>query len=152
MAHKTIAVNRRARREYHVLEDFEAGICLKGAEVKSIRAGQVNFKDAYVIIDDFEAWLEGLHIAVYKFAAAYSDLSPTRRRKLLLNKREIHRLHGKVSEKGLTIVPLAIYLKHGLVKIKIGLARGKHLYDKRHDMVKRDVEREIQRAIKERNR
>ena len=151
MAFKMIAVNRRARREYHVLEDFEAGICLLGAEVKSIRAGQVNFKDAYVIIEENEAWLEGLHIAVYKFAAAHWDHSPTRRRKLLLNRREIAKLDAKVAEKGLTVVPLAIYFKGSLVKIKIGLARGKRLYDKRQDLVKRDVEREMRRTIKERN-
>jgi len=152
MTVKMLAVNKKARHEYHVIEKFEAGLSLLGAEVKSLRAGNVSFADAYVTItNERQAWLEGLHIGVYRFAAAHWDESPTRRRRLLLHRHQIEKLYGRVAEKGLTIVPLAIYAKERWIKIEIGLARGKHLFDKRHDIAKRDSEREIRRAEKSRH-
>ena len=151
MGKKMIAVNKRARREYHVMETFETGLVLLGAEVKSLRLGHVNFKDAYVTISrDMQAYIEGLHIGIYRFAAANFNHSPTRRRRLLMHRREIQRLYGRISEKGLTVIPLAIYLRRHLIKLEVGLARGKRLYDKRHDLAKRDHDREMQRALKER--
>ena len=152
MGKQVVAFNKRARREYHIVEKFEAGVALLGAEVKSVRGGQVNFKDAYVFISkDMQAWIEGLHIGVYKYAAAHWDHSPTRRRRLLLHRRQIEKLYGRMSEKGLTMVPLAVYIQNKKwIKIELGLARGKKLYDKRQDIAKRDQEREIRRAMKER--
>ncbi len=152
MGMKMVAVNKRARREYHVIEKIEAGVALLGAEVKSVRLGHVNFKDAYVFISkDMQAWIEGLHIGVYRYAAKHWDHSPTRRRRLLLHRYQIEKLYGRISEKGLTMVPLAVYIQNKRwIKIELGLARGKHLYDKRHDIAKRDQEREIRRAMKDR--
>ena len=151
MGIKIIAKNKRARREYIILEKFEAGIALLGAEVKAIRTGQVNFKDAYVSLSkSMEAWIEGLHIGMYKFADPSTQYSPVRRRKLLLNKHQIQKLFGKVTEKGMTIIPLAVYLRGPWIKIEIGLAKGKHLQDKRQDIIKKTQERDIERAMKDR--
>lgn len=150
MTVKMIAVNKKARHEYHVLERFEAGLSLLGPEVKSVRAGGVNFKDAYVVIEKMQVWLEGLHIAPYAFATCF-DEPPTRRRRLLLHRHQIQKLQGKITEKGLTIVPLAVFIKGPWVKVEIGLVRGKKLYDRREDIVRRDQERDVRRLLKERS-
>jgi len=138
---KLIAENRKARFNYTIEEEFEAGIVLKGTEVKSLRIGKVNLKDAYAKIHNGEVFIYQLHIGEYPFAY-YDNHEPLRVRKLLLHKREIKRLYGKVNEKGLTLVPLKLYFKDGKVKIVIALARGKQLFDKRESIKRRDMERE----------
>jgi len=138
---KLIAENRKARFNYTIEEEFEAGIVLKGTEVKSLRIGKVNLKDAYAKIHNGEVFIYQLHIGEYPFAY-YDNHEPLRVRKLLLHKREIKRLYGKVNEKGLTLVPLKMYFKNGKVKIVIALARGKQLFDKRESIKRRDMERE----------
>ncbi|MEW6260372.1 MAG: SsrA-binding protein SmpB [Thermodesulfobacteriota bacterium] len=138
---KLIAENRKARFNYTIEEEFEAGIVLKGTEVKSLRIGKVNLKDAYAKISNGEVFIYQLHIGEYPFAY-YDNHEPLRVRKLLLHKREIKRLYGKVNEKGLTLVPLKMYFKNGKVKIVIALARGKQLFDKRESIKRRDMERE----------
>jgi SsrA-binding protein len=144
---KIIATNRKAKFEYHLAESFEAGISLVGTEIKSIRAGQVSLKEAYVLVDGEEAWLEQAHIAPYETASRFNH-DPKRRRKLLLHKKEIRRLWDSVRQKGMTIVPVKMYLKDGRAKVEIALGRGKKLYDKRHDIAKRDMERELKRQTK----
>jgi SsrA-binding protein len=134
--------NRRARYEYHVLESVEAGLVLTGTEVKAVRAGGASLTEAYARVRDGEAWLIGMHIPPYR-QGSFSNAEPTRTRKLLLHKDEIVRLQSRVGEKGLTIVPLRLYFKRGIVKIQLGLVRGKKLWDKRAAVAKRDVEREI---------
>ena len=134
--------NRRARYEYHILESLEAGLVLTGTEVKSIRAGGVSLDEAYARFRDGEAWLLGMHIPPYK-QGSFSNAEPNRPRKLLLHKEEIARLQSRVGEKGLTIVPLRLYFTRGMAKVQLGFARGKKLWDKRADVAKRDVEREI---------
>ncbi len=136
--------NRRARYEYHILESIEAGLVLTGTEVKSVRAGGVSLSEAYARIRDGEAWLVGMHIPPYK-EGSFANVEPTRPRKLLLHKEQIVHLQGRVSEKGLTIVPLRLYFTRGMAKVQLGLARGKKLWDKRADVAKREVEREIAR-------
>ena len=145
---RTLVQNRQARFNYEILEKVEAGIALMGTEVKSIREGKVNIKEAYADIRDGEAWLIGAHINPYSHGNI-TNHNPLRERKLLLNSREIHRLQGKIMEKGLTLVPLRLYLKGRLIKLELGVARGKKLVDKREDIKKRDQEREIQRAMKD---
>jgi len=145
---RTLVQNRQARFNYEILEKVEAGIALMGTEVKSIREGKVNIKEAYADIRDGEAWLIGAHINPYSHGNI-TNHNPLRERKLLLNAREIHRLQGKIMEKGLTLVPLRLYLKGRLIKLELGVARGKKLVDKREDIKKRDQEREIQRAMKD---
>ncbi len=145
---RVIAVNRKAFHDYFVDETLEAGLVLWGSEIKSIRAGRVNLRDSYVAIRGGEAWLTGSHIAGYS-QASYQDHDPTRDRKLLLHRREIERLRARVDQKGYTVVPLKLYLKHNRAKIEIALARGKRQYDKRETIAQRDSERDIQRAIKE---
>lgn len=147
---RTLVVNRQARFNYEILEKFEAGISLVGTEVKSIREGKGNIKEAYADIRGGEAWLIGAHISPYSHGNI-TNHDPLRDRKLLLNAREIDRLQGKVMEKGLTLVPLRLYLKGRLIKLELGVARGKKLVDKREDIKKRDQEREIQRAMKEKD-
>jgi SsrA-binding protein len=143
--HNTPTVdNRRARHEYHILESLEAGLVLTGTEVKSVRAGGVSLSEAYARFRDGEAWLMGMHIPPYK-QGSFSNVDANRPRKLLLHKEQIAHLQGRVSEKGLTIVPLRLYFTRGMAKIQLGLARGKKLWDKRADVAKRDVEREIAR-------
>ncbi len=144
---RTLVQNRQARFNYEILEKVEAGIALMGTEVKSIREGKANIKEAYADIRDGEAWLIGAHINPYSHGNI-TNHNPLRERKLLLNAREIHRLQGKIMEKGLTLVPLRLYLKGRLIKLELGVARGKKLVDKREDLKKKDQEREIQRAIK----
>lgn len=139
--------NRRARHEYHILESFEAGLVLTGTEVKSIRTGGASLSEAYARVRNGEAWLMGMHVPPYK-QGSFSNLEPTRPRKLLLHKSEIVRLQSRVAEKGLTIVPLRLYFTRGIAKIQLGIARGKKLWDKRADVARRDVEREIARHVR----
>lgn len=150
-AGKIIAVNRKARHDYFVLETFETGIELAGTEVKSIRAGGVNLKDSWCTIDDGELFVKGMHISPYDKGNVFNR-DPFRVRKLLMHKREIMRLLGKVKQEGLTLVPLSLYFKKNHVKLEMGLCKGKQLHDKREDMARRDAAREIQRAMKIRQR
>ena len=150
-AGKVIAVNRKARHDYFVLETFETGIELAGTEVKSIRAGGVNLKDSWCTIDDGELFVKGMHISPYDKGNVFNR-DPFRVRKLLMHKREIMRLLGKVKQDGLTLVPLSLYFKKNHVKLEMGLCKGKQLHDKREDMARRDAAREIQRAMKIRQR
>ena len=136
--------NRRARHEYHILESMEAGIALTGTEIKSIRQGGISLNEAYARVRDGEIWLLGMHVPPYK-EGSFSNVEPNRPRKLLLHKEQIARLGGRAAEKGLTIVPLRLYFTRGKVKVEIGLAKGKKLWDKREASTKRDVEREIAR-------
>ena len=144
---KIITVNRQARHNYFVLEAFEAGIELTGTEVKSIRAGGVNLKDSWCSIDNGELFLKGAHISPYEKGNIFNK-DPLRPKKLMLHKYEINKLVGKLNEKGLTLVPLRVYFKGSLVKVEIGLARGKKLYDKRADIKKRDLKREHEKEFK----
>jgi SsrA-binding protein len=146
-----IAVNRKAYHDYHIQETLEAGIVLKGSEIKSIREGKVNLSDAYAKPENGELWLYNSHIASYD-AASYNTHEPTRPRKLLLHRREINSLAGKVVQKGLTLVPLKLYIKHGVAKVELGVARGKKLYDKKEAIARRDADREMERAMKRRRR
>ena len=147
---KQIAVNRKAHHDYFILEKLEAGIELFGTEVKSIRAGGVNLKDSYCSVKNGELIVYGLHISPYEKGNIFNR-DPMRPKKLLLHTREIMRLLGKVKQEGLTIVPLQMYLKGSLVKVEIGLAKGKKLYDKRDDMARRDAGREMERSLKDKN-
>src|SRR5918996_3437554 len=144
---KLIAANRRARRNYEVLETVEAGLALRGSEVKSLRAGHVQLGDAYARIEGGEAWLVSLHIAPYGHAQAHSGHDPERPRKLLLHRAEIERLRAIVDEQRLTLVPLSLYFKEGRAKVELALARGRKTYDKRQALAKRDAEREAARAL-----
>lgn len=145
---KVIATNRKARHEYEILERFEAGLVLKGPEVKSLRDGKVGFQDAFARIERGEAWLHSLHISPYEQANRF-NVDPLRPRKLLMHRSEIRRLIGKVEEKGLTLIPTELYFKGGVAKVTIALARGRKLYDKR-EKLRRDVqEREAQRAVRQ---
>lgn len=143
---KIVAKNRKAQFEYFLLEKFEAGIALKGSEIKSIRAGQVSLQEAYVQIDGKQAWLINSHIASYK-EASYLDHDPKRPRKLLLHKKEIKLLWNEVRQKGVTIIPVSMYLKGGKAKIEIAVAKGKKLFDKRHDLAEKDVRRDMNRIM-----
>jgi len=148
---RTIAANRKAYHDYHIQETFEAGIVLKGSEIKSIREGRVNLRDAYARPENGELWLFNSHIASYD-AASYNTHEPLRPRKLLLHRKQINILTGKVVQRGLTLVPLKLYIKHGIAKVELGVAKGKRLYDKREAITRRDTEREIDRALKLRRR
>src|SRR5438105_7635768 len=143
---KVITVNRQAYHDYFVERTIEAGIELKGTEIKSIRDGKVNLRGAYAMARNGELWLENAHIAVYEHGNRYNH-EPMRNRKLLLHRREIEQLLGKVATKGLTLIPLKLYLKGGKAKIELGLCRGKKLYDKREAIAERDVKREMERVI-----
>lgn len=145
-----ISVNRQAYHDYFVDETFEAGVSLVGTEVKSIRAGHVNLRGAYARVKDGEIWLEGMNIAHYEQGLVHHD--PLRPRKLLLHRREIDRLVGKVQAKGLTLIPLRLYFSHNRVKVQLGLCRGKKQYDKRDTIREREAEREMARAVKQRLR
>jgi SsrA-binding protein len=146
MGEKVVATNRRARHEYFILETVEAGIALQGSEIKSIRAGQISLAEAYVRIDGKEAWLEDAHIAPYEQASIYNH-EPLRPRKLLLHSSEIRKLWNTVRQKGVTIIPLSVYLINGRAKVEIAVAKGKKLYDKRAEIAKRDINREIERQL-----
>lgn len=142
---KIVASNRKARHDYEIVDTYECGIVLKGSEVKSLRAGQVQLKDAYAAIRRGELWLESAHIAPYGFAREGGH-DPERPRKLLMKRREIDRLVGRVNEQGLTLIPLSVYFTHGLAKVEMALAKGRRSYDKRRKIVDRQQEREMQRA------
>ena len=146
---RTVARNRRARHEYDILETFECGLALRGAEVKSLRAGQVQLHDAYARIEDGELWLIGAHVAPYVYANGFGLVEADRPRKLLLHRGEIDELAGRVAQQSLTLVPLSIYFKDGRAKLELALARGRRLYDKRHAIAARDASREAERAMKE---
>ncbi|HEX9028173.1 MAG TPA: SsrA-binding protein SmpB [Anaerolineales bacterium] len=146
---KVVATNRKASHEYFLLERFEAGIALQGSEIKSIRAGQISLSEAYVEVDGSQAWLLEAHVAPYEQANRFNH-EPRRPRKLLLHKAEIRRLWNDVRQKGVTIVPVRVYLKDGRAKVEIALAKGKKLYDKRETLAKRDAEREIERQYNKR--
>lgn len=144
-----IARNRRARHDYHIEDEFEAGIVLVGTEVKSLRAGRASLTDGFAEIRDGELWLMGVHIPEYTLGT-WTNHEPRRPRKLLLHRREIDRLASQVAERGLTIVPLALYFAGGRVKVELALARGKRAYDKRQDLARRDAAREVERALRRR--
>lgn len=146
---RVLCTNRKARHDYHIEETFEAGISLLGTEVKSLREGKANLKDSYAGLEKGEVYLYNCHISPYDAASRFNH-DPLRTRKLLLHRREIQRLVGKVQEKGLTLVPLSMYLKKGKVKVELAIARGKKLYDKREDLRRRAAERELEQAFRER--
>jgi SsrA-binding protein len=150
-ADKVIATNRKAWHDYEVLETYEAGIALRGTEVKSLRESQVNFKDCYAAVDNGEAWLIGCYISPYHHGTD-ANHAPERRRKLLLHKKEIGRLLGKVAERGLTLIPLRLYFKGGRAKCELGLARGKKLHDKRASLREREAKREMAKEARARQR
>jgi SsrA-binding protein len=149
MAEKLIAENRRARHDYHLLERYEAGLVLTGTEVKSLRDGRASLQRAFADVRGEEVWLVGAHIDEYT-QGNIANHDPARDRKLLLHRREIASLIGKVREKGLTLIPTRLYWKDGRAKVEIALARGKELHDKRRDIAKRDAERQIERALRSR--
>lgn len=146
---KVVATNRKARFEYFLLEKFEAGVSLQGSEIKSIRAGQVSLAEAFVQTDGKDAWLMNAHIAPYEQANRFNH-DPKRPRQLLLHKREIRTIWDAVRQKGMTVVPVQVYLKDGRAKVEISLAKGKKLYDKRQDIARKDQAREMEREVKER--
>jgi len=148
---RTITVNRKAYHDYYIQETLEAGVVLKGSEIKSIRAGKANLRDAYARPENGELWLFNSHIASYD-AASYNSHEPDRPRKLLLHREEIDSLAGKVTQQRLTLVPLKLYIKHGVAKVELGLAKGKRAYDKREVIARREAGREIDRAMKLRRR
>ena len=148
---KPVAQNRKAFHDYFILERFEAGVELFGTEVKSIRSGNVNLKDSFCTVKDGELFAYGIHISPYEKGNIFNR-DPLRPKRLLMHRREINRLQARIAQDGLTLVPLSAYLKDSLVKIELGLARGKKLYDKRESAARRDADREIDRTMKERNR
>ncbi len=148
---KIISSNRKARFDYEVQESLEAGIVLQGTEVKSIRAGMINLKDSFAKFISDELWLVNAHITEYRFGNIHNH-NPTRSRKLLLNKKELAKLAVKVNEKGLTLVPLKVYIKNNIVKIELGICKGKKLYDKRETTKKKEMKREMDRIVKNYNR
>ena len=148
---KTVAANKKAYHEYFVMESFECGIALSGTEVKSVRNGGVNLRDSWCSIENGEMIIKQMHISPYEHGNIFNKM-PERNRKLLLHKREIMRLLGAVKQQGLTLVPLSVYFKGSLVKVQLGLCKGKKLHDKRETEARRDAARAIDRAIKEQNR
>ena len=142
-----VANNRKARHDYNILDTYEAGISLTGTEIKSVRASKINIKDGFVQPHNGELWLENVNISVYDQGNQFNR-DPLRNRKLLLHKKEIRKISSTVQEKGITVIPLKVYLKHGFAKVLIGVAEGKRKYDKRETIKKRDQEREIQRIVK----
>jgi len=149
MGIKVIATNRKAHFEYILLEHFEAGISLQGSEIKSLRAGQISLSEAYIKVDERSAWLINAHISPYD-PASRNNHDPIRPRRLLLHHREIRQLWNDVRQKGVTVIPVQVYLKEGLAKVDIALAKGKKLYDKRSEIAKRDIERDMERQIRTR--
>ncbi|MCG8362263.1 MAG: SsrA-binding protein SmpB [Pseudanabaenales cyanobacterium] len=146
--YKVISDNRQARYLYEILETYEAGIELKGTEVKSIRQGKVNLRDGYALIRNEEVWLYNVHISPHETTNQVFNHDPRRTRKLLLHRQEIRKLIGKVEQKGLTLVPLKMYLKRGKVKVNIALGKGKKLHDKREDLKRKQAKRDVERALK----
>ncbi len=151
MGEKLICNNKKAYHDYFIEEKFEAGMVLRGTEVKSLRLGKANLNDSFAMVKGGEAFLHNLHISPYDFGNRENH-DPERMRKLLLHKKEITKLFGKVREQGYSLVPLRLYFKNGLVKVEMGLAKGKKLYDKREDMKQKDMKRDVAQALKERNR
>ena len=147
MSIKLISDNKKARFNYQIIETYEAGLVLMGSEVKSIRAGNISLRESYVSFKNFEAYLQGANIKPYN-SSSYNNHEPERLRKLLLNKAELNKIHGKIAEKGLTVVPLKIYFKGGRVKLEIGLGKGKKLHDKRESIKTKDVERQLRKDHK----
>lgn len=148
-ATKTIALNKKARHDYFVEETYEAGIELYGTEVKSLRAGQVNLRDSWCDIENGELFVKQMHVSPYEKGNIFNR-DPMRARRLLMHKREILALFGKMQQQGYTLIPLSLYFKNARVKVQLGLCKGKHLYDKRQDIAKRDAKRDIDRAMKQR--
>jgi SsrA-binding protein len=149
---KVLAVNRRARFDYAIDETFECGVSLLGTEVKSIKDGKLSFPDAFADVRNGEVWMRNFHISEYVFSPATFQHDPDRPKKLLLHAQEIKRIDRRVREKGYTLVPLSIYLKHGLIKIELGLCKGKKTYDKRADIRDRDMDRDMLRDLRRRNK
>ncbi|HDL18551.1 MAG TPA: SsrA-binding protein SmpB [Bacteroidetes bacterium] len=148
---KNLATNRKAFHNYHILEKHEAGIVLKGTEVKSAREAKINLKDSYAAVKDGELYVFNMHISPYHHGTAFNH-EPLRTRKLLLHRKEIDKLTGKIKERGLTLIPLKVYLKRGQIKVEIALVKGKKLYDRREVIAKRDMDREMQRELKYKSR
>ncbi|MGA9118466.1 MAG: SsrA-binding protein SmpB [Bacteroidota bacterium] len=141
---KVVATNRKARHEYFVLDTVEAGVALTGTEVKSIRLGNVNLTDGYAMVRNGEVWLSGMHVSPYE-QGSYANVDPLRERRLLLHRKEIRRLISRIGEAGVTLVPLQVYFKNRVAKVLLGVCRGKRAYDKREDISRREVERDIRR-------
>jgi SsrA-binding protein len=148
---KIVAQNKKARHDYHIEDTFETGIVLTGTEIKSIRQGKANLRDSFARIHNGEVFLHNFHISPYEQGNRYNH-EPLRTRKLLLNRREISKLIGQTREKGYSLVPLKVYLKHGMAKIELALAKGKKLYDKRETLKQKDAKREVERAFRERQK
>jgi len=148
---RLVATNRRARHEFHIEETYEAGLVLTGTEVKSLRAGRASIQDAHARVEDGEVWLYHMHIPPYEAGNIFNH-DPLRRRKLLLHRREVDRLSGRVQQKGYTVVPLRVYFRRGLAKVEIGLARGKRQYDRREAIAEREARRRMERAVRRRPR
>ncbi|MGE5292869.1 MAG: SsrA-binding protein SmpB [Micromonosporaceae bacterium] len=148
---KIVARNRRARHDYHIEDVYEAGLVLTGTEVKSLRAGRASLSDGFAQITDGEAWLHNVHIPQY-LQGTWTNHEPRRIRKLLMHRKEIDKLSSETAERGLTLIPLSLYFLDGKAKVELGLARGKRTYDKRHDLAKRDAAREVDRALRQRQR
>ncbi|MBO7150011.1 MAG: SsrA-binding protein SmpB [Clostridia bacterium] len=145
---KIICQNRQATHEYFVLEKYEAGIVLDGGEVKSLRLGNVNLKDSFCIMQNNELIIKNMHIAVYEKAGAFNVKDSRRDRKLLLHREEITKLNAKITQKGLTLIPLKLYFKQALIKMELGLCQGKHTYDKKRSLMEKDIKRENERQLK----
>ena len=148
MSEKVICLNKTAPHDYFILERLEAGIVLEGSEVKSLRQGNVNLKDSFCVAEKGELFVKNMHVALYDKAGAFNTKDSRRDRKLLVHKLELVRLNSKVSQKGLTIVPLKLYFKDALIKMEIGLCQGKHTYDKKRSLMEKDIKREKEREIK----
>jgi len=144
---KNVAINKKARHDYQILDTYEAGLVLKGTEVKSLREGKVSLRESFAQFENSELYIMNMHISPYAFGNIF-NVNPKRKRKLLLHQREIGRLKGQVQEKGLTLVPLRMYFKRGHAKIELALAKGKKLYDKRRILAEKDVQREVERELK----
>jgi SsrA-binding protein len=149
---RPVATNRKARHDYDILETFECGIALVGSEVKSLREGRVQLRDAYARVQDGEVWLHGVHISPYSFAHGPDGHDPDRTRKLLLHRRQIDELAGRTQQESLTLVPLSIYFHENRAKVELGLAKGRRSYDKRHALAEREAGREAERALARRTR
>ena len=147
-----VAQNRRARHDYEILETVEAGLELLGSEVKSLREGKAQLKDSYARVEDNQMWLMGVHIPPYLYATGFGTHDPERRRRLLLHRKEIIELHNQVAQRGLALIPLALYFKDGKAKVELALAKGRHSYDKRRAVAERDAQREEERGFRDRSR
>jgi SsrA-binding protein len=149
---KSVTSNRKALHDYFIEDTYEAGLALTGTEIKSVRRGKVNLRDSYARVEGGEVWLHNAHISPYEESGVYFNHDPLRPRKLLLHRQEIDRLAGQVQAKGLTLVPLRLYLKDGRAKIELAVARGKRAYDKREALAEREAQREIERTLKSQSR